>query len=81
MDGIDDAATEGAIVFHAATRRGSSGWETAGGRVITVVARGRDVEEAAANADRAAERITWPGRLRRRDIGMAAPAMAAGAAT
>jgi phosphoribosylamine--glycine ligase len=80
IDGIDDAALDGAIVFHAATRRGSSGWETAGGRVLTIVGRGRDLGEAAANTDRAADRITWPGRQRRRDIGMAAAVLASVAA-
>ena len=81
IEGIDDAAGESAIVFHGASRRGSSGWDTAGGRVLTVVARGRDLGEAAATADRAAERIAWPGRQRRQDIGIGeAVAAAAGAA-
>ena len=80
IDGIDAAAADGALVFHAATRRASGGWETAGGRVLTVVVRGRDRDEAAAHADRAAERITWPGRQRRHDIGMGATVLAAGAA-
>ncbi|MBA2380490.1 MAG: phosphoribosylamine--glycine ligase, partial [Chloroflexi bacterium] len=74
IEGIDEAERSGAIVFHAATRVSGSGWLTAGGRVLTVVARGRDVADAAEAADRAAELITWPGMQRRRDIGVGAPA-------
>jgi phosphoribosylamine--glycine ligase len=46
------------------------GWETAGGRVLSVVGRGRDLEAARAVAEHAADRIAWPGHQRRHDIGL-----------
>ena len=67
--GIDRADGRGALVFHAATRSVEGGWDTAGGRVLTVVARGADLTEAAEAADRGAAEITWPGLQRRHDIG------------
>jgi phosphoribosylamine--glycine ligase len=73
IDGIDAASSSGALVFHAATRSADHGWRTAGGRVLTVVGRGPDVAAARAVAERAAERIGWPGMQRRRDIGVVMP--------
>ena len=75
--GLDDAGTEGTLVFHAATRLVDGTWQTAGGRVVTVVGRGRDVEEARAAAERAADVITWPGVQRRHDIASAPAAVTA----
>jgi phosphoribosylamine--glycine ligase len=69
IDGIDAATRDGALVFHAGTRRAGHGWETNGGRVLTVVGRGRDVGEARSRAEAAADAITWPGMQRRHDIG------------
>jgi phosphoribosylamine---glycine ligase len=77
IQGVEAASTT-SLVFHAATRRDGSGWRTAGGRVFTVVGRGRDVTEARDAAERAADAIAWPGMQRRHDIGLAAePARAA----
>ena len=75
-DGIDGlvGAAEGALVFHAGTTRTSDGgWTTNGGRVLTVVGRGRDLATARAAAERAADAITWPGMQRRHDIGAVVP--------
>ena len=69
IDGIDSAVADGALVFHAATRREGDAWRTAGGRVLSVVAGGADLETARAVAERAADRIRWNGLQRRRDIG------------
>jgi phosphoribosylamine---glycine ligase len=70
IDGIDEAAATGALVFHAGTTIDPDGAvRTAGGRVLTVVGRGPDVETAADAADRAADRISAPGLQRRHDIG------------
>jgi phosphoribosylamine--glycine ligase len=79
--GIDAAREAGAFVFHAGTRRGPSGagYETNGGRILTVVGRGRDVDGARTVAERAADLISWPGMQRRRDIGLRLP-VAAGVA-
>jgi phosphoribosylamine--glycine ligase len=75
IEGIDAARAAGAFVFHAGTRRGTgtAGFETNGGRVLTVVGRGRDVEAARDVAERAAGAISWPGMQRRRDIGRGLP--------
>jgi phosphoribosylamine--glycine ligase len=68
IDGLDDAPD--ALVFHAGIRRDpvGGGWLTNGGRVLTVVGRGGDLDEARARAERAADRIAFRGVQRRRDI-------------
>jgi phosphoribosylamine--glycine ligase len=69
IDGLGAAASDG-LVFHAGTRLGADGgFETSGGRVLTVVGRGGDLETARAAAERAADAIAWPGVHRRHDIG------------
>jgi phosphoribosylamine--glycine ligase len=73
IDGIDRAARS-ALVFHSGTRRAADGgWETHGGRVLTVVATGPDLAGARVRAEAAADAISWPGMQRRRDIAAAAP--------
>jgi phosphoribosylamine--glycine ligase len=72
IEGIADAAATGAIVFHSATRAtDDGGWQTSGGRVLTVIGRGPDTASARSVAERAAEAISWPGMQRRHDIGAA----------
>jgi phosphoribosylamine--glycine ligase len=67
--GLDAAAAMGALVFHAGTiRRPGGGYGTYGGRVLTVVGRGSDLAGARAQAERAAEAISWDGLQRRHDI-------------
>ncbi len=67
--GAAEHAAPGVIVFHAGTARGASGrFETRGGRVLGVTARGRDVREARASAYAAADRIHFEGCHLRRDI-------------
>jgi len=57
------------FVFHAGTKRcADGGFVTAGGRVLSVTARGRDVAEAVARAYAAADRIRFRGMQLRRDI-------------
>jgi phosphoribosylamine--glycine ligase len=59
-----------AQVFHAGTRRGrDGGWETAGGRVLGVCARGDTLAAALHRAYEAADCIHFEGRQMRRDIG------------
>jgi phosphoribosylamine--glycine ligase len=61
------------VVFHAGTRRGADGeFVTAGGRVLGVTARGRDVAEATARAYAAVDRIRFRGMQLRRDIAVSA---------
>lgn len=69
--GLDQAAATGALVFHAGTSRGPDGaFRTAGGRVLTVVGRGADVDAARDVAMRAATSIQAPGLQHRRDIAL-----------
>jgi phosphoribosylamine--glycine ligase len=80
IDGLDEARNEGGLIFHAGTRRRDShGWETNGGRVVTIVGRGADLQRARAAAESAADHVSWPGMQRRHDIG--AQAALAGAAS
>lgn len=58
-----------AFVFHAGTTQGKDGLITAGGRVLTVCARGATVAEAQKNAYAAASKIHFDGIQYRRDIG------------
>jgi phosphoribosylamine--glycine ligase len=69
--GIDDARSMGSLVFHSGTASTAAGWVTNGGRVLTVVDVGSDLEAAASAADRGARQITWAGMQRRHDIAMA----------
>ena len=71
IEGVEEAGRAGSLVFHAATRASSGGWETAGGRVLCVVGRGPDVAAARERAESAAGTIAWPGMQRRHDIGLA----------
>jgi phosphoribosylamine---glycine ligase len=69
ISGIEDVAD--ARVYHAGTKKGSSGrWETNGGRVLAVVAGGADRETAVTAAHLAADKIQFDGLQRRRDIGI-----------
>lgn len=61
---------EDVVVFHAGTaRRDDGALVAAGGRVLNVCARGRDLGEARARAYAAIARIDWPEGFHRRDIG------------
>ena len=68
--GLDEAeALDDVVVFHAGTRsRPEGGFETAGGRVLGVTARGDSVAEARERAYAAADLIHFEGMHLRRDI-------------
>ena len=69
IGGLTDAASTGALIFHAATTRDADGTvRTAGGRVLAVVGRGLDLGAARDVASEAADRIHAPGLQRRHDI-------------
>ena len=71
--GLDEAAAvPGALVFHAGTARREGQIVTAGGRVITVVGRGRSHRDAIDTAYRAAAHVQFNGMQMRRDIGQKA---------
>jgi phosphoribosylamine--glycine ligase len=58
------------MVFHAGTRRAPGGeLVAAGGRVLSVTARGRTLAEARDRAYAMVDAIDWPGGFCRRDIG------------
>jgi phosphoribosylamine--glycine ligase len=71
--GIENAAAvPGVVVYHAGTASNDGRLMTAGGRVLTVVGRGRDLAEAIARAYAGVEQISFDGMQYRRDIGKTA---------
>jgi len=69
LSGIEAAESTGATVFHAGTRVGAAGLETAGGRVLGVTAAGDTLPIAIDQAYRAVSRIQFDGMHFRTDIG------------
>ena len=69
IEGLEQAAAAGAEVFHAGTRQGAQGVETAGGRVLGVTARGATLRAAIDAAYAAVGQIRFDGMQYRRDIG------------
>jgi phosphoribosylamine--glycine ligase len=67
--GIESAEALGATVFHAGTRMGANGLETAGGRVLGVTAGGDDLRTAIDGAYEAVRRVHFEGMHYRTDIG------------
>jgi phosphoribosylamine--glycine ligase len=70
ITGLDEAEREeGVVVFHAGTRRGADGrFESAGGRVLGVTARGPTLGAARRRAYAACDRIHFDAMHLRRDI-------------
>jgi phosphoribosylamine--glycine ligase len=68
-DPIHGAERANAVVFHAGTRMGASGLETAGGRVLGVTASGPDLAEAIRRTYDAVRQIQFSGMHYRTDIG------------
>ncbi len=58
------------MIVHAGTAIKDGKLVTNGGRVLGVVAKGKDVEEARSKAYKAAENISWEGMQYRKDIGV-----------
>ncbi len=75
------SALDDVLVFHAGTAVRDGSVVTAGGRVLTVVGRGRDFPAAIARAYEAAACITFAGKQVRSDIGRKALAAARGVGT
>jgi phosphoribosylamine---glycine ligase len=69
IHGLDAAARVGGLVFHAGTAQRDGQIVTAGGRVLTVVGRGRTHRDAIDVAYRAAREIRFDGMQLRSDIG------------
>lgn len=69
VDGLEQAASTGARIFHAGTAREDGRLVASGGRVLAVTASGASVAEARKVAYAAVERIDFPSGFCRRDIG------------
>jgi phosphoribosylamine--glycine ligase len=69
ISGIEAAEARGAIVFHAGTRMGPKGLETAGGRVLGVTAGADNLQTAIDRAYEAVREIRFEGMHYRKDIG------------
>jgi len=69
IDGLDEAgAVSGVKVFHAGTSKRDGAFYTAGGRVLGVTARARNLETAVASAYEACGKIHFDGAHYRKDI-------------
>jgi phosphoribosylamine--glycine ligase len=69
IEGLDAPVDPDVKIFHAGTRLNADGHAiTAGGRVLTVCALGRDIAQARERAYAAADRIHYAGAFCRRDI-------------
>jgi phosphoribosylamine--glycine ligase len=67
IDGLD-RLPEGALAFHAGTRREGDRWVTTGGRVLTICASAPTVAQARERAYAAVDEVAFAGLQRRRDI-------------
>jgi phosphoribosylamine---glycine ligase len=68
IEGIEEAAATGALVFHAGTAIRNGRLVTNGGRILDVTASGETMADARAAAYTACERVSFPGMRYRRDI-------------
>ena len=64
-----DSITDGAIVFHAGTKKHNDKILSNGGRVLGVTALGDTLDSAITHAYSAAEKIVWSNKYLRKDIG------------
>jgi phosphoribosylamine--glycine ligase len=69
ITGLQEAETEGALIFHAGTCLENGQLVTSGGRVLNVVGMGSGITEAVENTYRAAGKIHFEGIHYRKDIG------------
>ncbi len=60
---------EGTCIFHAGTKKDDTKVLTNGGRVLGVTALGNSLQDAITNAYSAVEKIDWPNKYCRKDIG------------
>ena len=69
ITGCEEAAKEGAIIFHAGTTLEDGDLVTSGGRVLNVVGMGNGIKKAIDNTYRAVEKIHFDAMHYRKDIG------------
>jgi phosphoribosylamine--glycine ligase len=72
IDGLEEAAADGALVFQGGTAVRNGRVVTMGGRILSVTGTGSDVAEARARAYRAVELVSFEGAHFRHDIGESA---------
>ncbi|MDX9871403.1 MAG: phosphoribosylamine--glycine ligase [Clostridia bacterium] len=68
ITGLESKTEDGALVFHSGTALQDGRLVTAGGRVLSVTALGRDLQAAREKAYRQVEKISFSGAQFRRDI-------------
>jgi len=64
-----DSLDQNSVVFHAGTKRDNGKVLTNGGRVLGVTALGDTLEAAISNAYSRVDKISWPSKYFRSDIG------------
>ncbi len=64
-----DSSSDNSYVFHAGTKKENNTIVTNGGRVLGVTALGNSLDSAISNAYAATEKISWPHKYCRKDIG------------
>ena len=64
-----DISSENVQIFHAGTKKENSMILTNGGRVLGVTALGNSLEDAISEAYSSEEKIHWPNKYCRKDIG------------
>ena len=67
--GLSAENTESQYVLHAGTQLVEGKWQTNGGRVLNAIGMAENLKSAIGNAYECAEKINWPGRQMRKDIG------------
>ncbi len=65
----DLKAEDNAYFLHAGTQKDGDQWIVNGGRVLNAIGLGADLPKAIANSYRQAEKVQWPERQMRKDIG------------
>jgi phosphoribosylamine---glycine ligase len=69
ITGLDSAAVNNSILFHAGTAQKQSSVVTAGGRVLCITSLNDDLQQAVAASKKALEKISFEGMYYRNDIG------------
>ena len=64
-----DFSSNDAVIFHAGTKKINEKVLTNGGRVLGVTALGNTLKDAISNAYSSAEKVDWPNKYYRKDIG------------
>jgi phosphoribosylamine--glycine ligase len=64
-----DFSSENTFVFHAGTKTENGKVLTNGGRVLGITALGNSLQHAISNAYSAVEKVSWPNKYYRQDIG------------